>query len=235
MSKHTTSDGKVNSSPSAEKAILDLIEDQFAMAFHCGEVILGEKMQIRKRMNKASVLLIPFLTGLGEEEATRIVNWLYWEYWHVSGVPGMVKRSYYKAFRRRVAIEPRVREWLCRKCKKRFSKNCTCWQEESAFQFLDGRNQLCPNCNGGKEPLPPHVKKLRAMSYVDYLRSKHWRETSRQRMKLDNWTCQLCLTRGGKLNVHHKTYERRGYEKMSDLITLCETCHERHHIDPVEG
>lgn len=33
------------------------------------------------------------------------------------------------------------------------------------------------------------------------------------------------------LNIHHRTYDRVGCEDMGDLITLCRSCHERHHLD----
>ena len=40
--------------------------------------------------------------------------------------------------------------------------------------------------------------------------------------------CQLCNT-GGSLQVHHRTYQRRGYERLDDLTVLCRKCHERQH------
>ena len=43
-----------------------------------------------------------------------------------------------------------------------------------------------------------------------------------------NCKCQLC-NKSGELNVHHRTYERRGEESYSDLITLCEDCHTLFH------
>ena len=35
--------------------------------------------------------------------------------------------------------------------------------------------------------------------------------------------------RDGPLEVHHRTYERRGVERDEDVIALCATCHRLYH------
>lgn len=75
-----------------------------------------------------------------------------------------------------------------------------------------------------------HAGPLRSMPYRDFLQSPYWvliREVIRYRGR---YRCQLCNSRGA-LNVHHKTYEHRGYEHcfMEDLISLCRTCHSKFH------
>lgn len=61
-------------------------------------------------------------------------------------------------------------------------------------------------------------------AYLAYLKSKAWRRRRDRRLRIDNHTCQTC---GAKrcLEVHHRTYERIGKERMGDLITLCCACH----------
>ncbi|NGT56613.1 HNH endonuclease [Clostridium perfringens] len=53
-------------------------------------------------------------------------------------------------------------------------------------------------------------------------------------LKRDNYTCQHCYTKSGKLNVHHLDGYSWCIEKRFDVdngITLCEKCHkEFHHI-----
>lgn len=64
--------------------------------------------------------------------------------------------------------------------------------------------------------------------------SKEW--FSKRKKKLDGvkHKCQLCNS-AEKLQVHHKTYERIYNELQSDLIVLCEKCHQRfHNIVPKE-
>lgn len=42
----------------------------------------------------------------------------------------------------------------------------------------------------------------------------------------DNYTCQICHHKGGKLNVHHIIYRSKGGTDRSDnLITVCADCH----------
>ena len=58
---------------------------------------------------------------------------------------------------------------------------------------------------------------------------RQWREAVYER---DNYTCQKCGERGGKLNAHHiKPYAK--YSKLrhdvSNGITLCEKCHKAIH------
>lgn len=70
---------------------------------------------------------------------------------------------------------------------------------------------------------------LRDMPYREYLRSPEWQETRAARLKAARFSCQVCNTSRARLNVHHRTYERRGHELASDLIVLCEDCHRLFH------
>lgn len=66
------------------------------------------------------------------------------------------------------------------------------------------------------------------MDYKEYLRSERWYTKREQRKRLDNYTCQRCGSRYN-LQVHHRTYKRRGFEAMEDLETLCKQCHRKEH------
>ena len=60
--------------------------------------------------------------------------------------------------------------------------------------------------------------------YDAYMSSDQWRGIRQARLRKDKYTCQGC---GGRdhLHVHHRTYERFTRERITDLITVCETCH----------
>lgn len=65
------------------------------------------------------------------------------------------------------------------------------------------------------------------MDYENYLKTSHWQEL-KQRIYAKYRQCQNCGAKRG-LDVHHKTYERLGHEKLSDLRLLCRECHYRTH------
>lgn len=74
------------------------------------------------------------------------------------------------------------------------------------------------------------VEELRAMPYSEYLQTPHWQGVKNAALQRADHHCQLC---GGEdhLQVHHNNYERRGYERNSDVIVLCSSCHRRFHQD----
>jgi 5-methylcytosine-specific restriction endonuclease McrA len=60
--------------------------------------------------------------------------------------------------------------------------------------------------------------------YQKYLKSDHWKMISEEARRLAGYRCQVCNSKH-VLNVHHRTYERLGYELQSDLTVLCDDCH----------
>lgn len=72
---------------------------------------------------------------------------------------------------------------------------------------------------------------LRTMPYAEYLKTEHWQEMRKYALKRAAYKCQVCNA-SGKMNVHHRTYERRGHEDIKDLTVLCEPCHRKHHDIP---
>lgn len=72
------------------------------------------------------------------------------------------------------------------------------------------------------------ISALRSMPYREYLLTEEWMGTRNQKLRSAGYRCQLCNA-GGLLNVHHRTYERRGCEYLRDLIVLCHPCHAKFH------
>lgn len=79
-----------------------------------------------------------------------------------------------------------------------------------------------------EESKAQRLQVLHTMPYRDYLLTEEWLETRNRKLKQAHFSCQLCGS-GGLLNVHHRTYDRRGYEDMADLIVLCHPCHAKFH------
>ena len=62
------------------------------------------------------------------------------------------------------------------------------------------------------------------MNYYQYLQSDAWQEKRRRALEIADHACQVCESTE-RLEVHHRTYERLGHERMSDLTVLCHVCH----------
>lgn len=70
--------------------------------------------------------------------------------------------------------------------------------------------------------------------YERYLRSSHWRNLKRRyRASKYPQKCKCGATE--RLELHHRTYERLGCERLSDLHPLCPSCHELIHQIEREG
>jgi hypothetical protein len=67
------------------------------------------------------------------------------------------------------------------------------------------------------------------VTYAEYLQTPHWRSLRAWALERAGNRCQLCGS-AKELEVHHNTYERLGCEWPSDLVVLCDPCHERHSL-----
>ncbi|MCK9327351.1 MAG: HNH endonuclease [Bacteroidales bacterium] len=66
--------------------------------------------------------------------------------------------------------------------------------------------------------------------YAKYLQSRHWQAFRLKALKHYGKKCHLCgIKEVPYFHVHHLTYERLGKEKLSDVVVLCEECHNEVH------
>lgn len=72
------------------------------------------------------------------------------------------------------------------------------------------------------------IKELQNMDYQEYLNSDWWKYIRKTAIERSGNKCQMCGSKI-KLNVHHNTYKNRGCEEITDLICLCEKCHNKFH------
>lgn len=68
----------------------------------------------------------------------------------------------------------------------------------------------------------------RCSTYSQYLKTSTWRKKRGETLRRFSYACALCGFKG-KLDVHHRTYERLGGELPEDLVALCRKCHQKHH------
>lgn len=96
---------------------------------------------------------------------------------------------------------------------------------------------VCPKCSWARsasvqeahrkhvETYRARVQQLKTMPYAEYLQTPEWQERRKVRLRAARYRCQVCNHGNRVLNVHHRTYERRGEEYARDLIVLCQDCH----------
>ena len=70
----------------------------------------------------------------------------------------------------------------------------------------------------------PRGESAKRRGYARYLRSARWKRLRRLVLERDRFTCQRCGDPDAH-EVHHQSYERFGAERLTDLITLCASCH----------
>lgn len=63
--------------------------------------------------------------------------------------------------------------------------------------------------------------------YQRYLLSPQWAARRRATLERDGYRCRWCGAQAE--HVHHLSYRRMGHELLSDLISLCSSCHDRRH------
>jgi hypothetical protein len=89
-----------------------------------------------------------------------------------------------------------------------------------------------------KEPAAPRMAhptsadrlaELQEMPYNQYLRTTEWGQTRAAALLRAGHACSMDVNHTEGLEVHHRTYERRGAELPADLVVLCHACHQLHH------
>lgn len=102
---------------------------------------------------------------------------------------------------------------------------------DRATVTLPGDPPICKFADLDGAVTPERLAELRTMPYAEYLQTEEWKLKRNWVQADDGHACRLCNRPAGEviLDVHHRTYERRGTEDRLDLITICRDCHERHH------
>jgi len=67
-----------------------------------------------------------------------------------------------------------------------------------------------------------------SLLYLLYLRSPLWRLRRRAWILQARGRCQPCGSHR-RLTIHHRTYQRLGRERRSDVAVLCWNCHRQQH------
>ena len=116
------------------------------------------------------------------------------------------------------------------------------------FLLGDDMKRSCPYCGGIHDAgaicprKPKENRSGRHTSKAGDLRKKNsWKEKSIEIRKRDRYLCRTCLEKGilntRKLSVHHIVpinEDEKLWLTDSNLITLCDKCHERAEVGMIE-
>lgn len=94
-------------------------------------------------------------------------------------------------------------------------------QAELELKCTVGRDQF-------REGARRHGEWLHSLTYDEYLATGDWAVVRYFALRRAGYQCEECSA-GRDLHVHHRTYERRCEERLSDLVALCPECHARLH------
>lgn len=72
------------------------------------------------------------------------------------------------------------------------------------------------------------IQPVQRRDYHHYLLSEEWKNKRRDVLAFWEYRCVLCYS-DENVQVHHRTYERIGNERFTDLILLCDACHAKFH------
>lgn len=81
--------------------------------------------------------------------------------------------------------------------------------------------------------MPPAVKVIARpirRIYESHLSSKYWKDLRKSVYERSDYKCERCGS-CHLLQVHHRTYERLGCERLDDVELLCLGCHRSHHAE----
>lgn len=201
-------------------------------------------MRVRALDDELPSLVGHNLNGIPEPERERLAATLYWE-WDgliptelVAPLIGVEPHNVHRHMR------PITIELHCEDCGRLFEAEVTSRTKMRELRRKSKwRHNRCPDCTAKKEAMTREIRvrhaeqsmnresrlaELKKMPYADYLQTPEWAEVRKSALKRARFRCQIC-NRSGRLNVHHRTYERRGEELSSDVIVLCATCHSIYH------
>ena len=196
---------------------------------------------LKTRLRALGPEIIAQADSVGIEELVNAVNYIYWF------VPELSCKSLPKEIK--ALIDVTLSSIECERCKRpvilRNRAHLLSLRqglEKDGPRYAEGYRILCDDCE--KEVYAERHKQYKqenterlarmeelcTMPYAEYLKTPEWQGRRKQHLRSAGYRCQVCNAYGVVLNVHHRTYERRGCEYYKDLIALCAECHELFHI-----
>jgi len=225
--------------------ILDLIRN-----------LRGRQERLEKRRQQAIDMLVTSIARVMDQlDQAEIIPALSELYWYDEEMAFKVGQIYKLHTGNKFTPSPVAIEYQCQYCKYPLKQTCTSWVKFKQLSNPEHRWTNCIPCRRRQYAIEKaneeerqrlrdaeykerqrqenkeyqrREHELRTMPYAEYLKTEHWQQLRKHMYRRAGYRCQLCNDQG-RLNVHHRTYERKGCEYYSDLIVLCEACHEKFH------
>lgn len=209
------------------------------------------KVSISKARKDAELEIVRFLIRNADtadilDEASKI-------YWSHRALSSPVYSAWRRVFGKNFIAHPISIDVECRDCGRLVAVRAKKYIEIDRIlnnRICNRTLVLCLDCGARRrsgdsaskcmakelaEQRQKEIVALRLLPYSEYLKTDHWQHTRKRALIIAGYACHLCNSKD-RLQVHHKTYERRGYESQEDLTVLCERCHKKFHdILPEEG
>lgn len=201
-------------------------------------------LQDRMRELKANVngKLKPAFDDITRNQAKDLAYELYWNSGSCVDSSELGRAYTGSAYRVHVHVDSQIVETNCSYCETEM--DIIIHSRSERDEFLRGKSRFeCDKCRDQRlkkmqedadraqarlQAWSNRVYELQQMKYSEYLKTDHWQELRNRMLKRSGYKCQLCNA-SSTLHVHHRTYERKGYEELSDLIVLCAKCHAKFH------
>jgi len=207
------------------------------------EKIWGELAELEERQKDAQARVEREISRLARNKhRARALRQLYWD--SLERVPVMILAQLFNIDVKNMAIAAgaQLEKTTCNLCSLEFElelKNRSARRElerEISHRTKNPKHAICTHCLAFRKVDLELLRKqkgqrldaLHYAAYLEYLNTPQWRERRVRALKRAKNRCQLCSQKG-RLNVHHRTYERLGSERPEDLTVLCENCHSSHH------
>ena len=71
-------------------------------------------------------------------------------------------------------------------------------------------------------------------SYDNFLASDWWKMKREAIFEAKGKKCEICGSKF-RVEIHHKTYQHLGNERLDDVLVVCHSCHSKIHKKTQEG
>ncbi|MGH3427730.1 MAG: HNH endonuclease signature motif containing protein [Mycobacteriales bacterium] len=182
--------------------------------------------------------------SLTSDERKELLWMLYWEFADLIAVPVLAEQASINHHQLLKKVSPAFVEMGCDDCgepvtiklRSRFHlqeqrrERVSCIKCSTAKAAVDAqdRAQRTQQYEEQHRETEARVQQLRTMPYAEYLQTPEWKGLRYKKLRAVGFCCEFCSARIN-LQVHHRTYERRGCERLDDLRVLCDSCHGKLH------